>query len=174
MKCKPVCVVPYRHGCAVQWKSTRCSQNWFVDKGVFHRSLKQTFFALLTPYLSIDHNLVASHGLSVTTSGGLAPALPLAFSAISQLDGHGTAGTAADVQPVIPQSRVSRIAFALENLFGTMVQYCLHDASLGPNLAAILYIKLPLISNYIPIPMVFDISRFYCTRHAQPRQRKTI
>lgn len=66
--------------------------------------------------------------------GRLAAEQPPRFSAICQSDGHGTAATAVDNHTVIQHTCVNGITLALWNrCFGTMAQYCFHDASLGPN-----------------------------------------
>lgn len=38
---------------------------------------------------------------------------------------------------------------------------CFRDASLEPDLAAFLYIELPITSHYISVPMAVDISGVY-------------
>lgn len=79
---------------------------------------------------------------------------------------HGTAGSVVDDHPVIPYARVNGIISAsCDHCFGTMEQYCFHDASTGPNFATFLYIELALISNYISVPALFDISGFCCNTH---------
>lgn len=68
----------------------------------------------------------------------------------------------ADDHPVLPHAHVNGITLLLRNCcFGTTTRYCFQDASLGPNLAAFLYIELLLILNSILISMVLDISGFY-------------
>lgn len=47
--------------------------------------------------------------------------------------------------------------------FGTMAQCCFHNTGLGRIWWFFLYIELPFITNYISIPVVFNISGLYCT-----------
>lgn len=54
------------------------------------------------PYLGIDSRLVAPQGLSITGGGSLTIAWPPVFSVIRRSGGHWTAGTVANVCPVIP------------------------------------------------------------------------
>lgn len=100
-------------------------------------------------------------GLSVTTSGNPAAAQPPGFLAICRFGGRGAVSTAADAHTVILPTRVNSVTLISQNRFGTMAQYCIHDAGLRPNLAAFLYIELPPISNYVTVPIVFDLSGLY-------------
>lgn len=103
-------------------------------------------------YLSIV-DIVARRDLSVPTGGGLAAAQPPEFSAICRAGGCRTAGTMANDHPLNSHVHVIGITLVVWNCcFGTLAQYCFRDASLGLNLAAFLYIKSPLITNYISIP----------------------
>lgn len=116
-------------------------------------------------YLYIDRNLVAPGGLSVTAGSSLTVAQPPRFSATRRSGGHGTVGTTADDHPVTRHARVNSITLVTWNhCFGTMAQYCFRDASLRPNLAAFLYIELPLITNLFKIPWCSIYSGF--TAHA--------
>lgn len=77
-------------------------------------------------YLGIERNAVVHRGLPVMAGGGLAAARPLGFLVTCPSSCRGTSGTAAQVHTVIPQ-------------------YYSHDASLEPNLAVLLYIRLHLV-----------------------------
>lgn len=107
-------------------------------------------------YLGIDRNLVAARSLSVTADSDLVVVQFPRFLAICR----SRSLTVADVHAAIPHTRVNDYRHCC---FGTMVQYCFRYMSLGLNLATFLYIGLPLILNYISIPMLLDKCDFYCT-----------
>lgn len=130
------CAALCRDGCVVRRKSTARGQNLYVlqkSSQYFNVRLKKRFSLLM---LCRDCNLASHRGLSVTASGGLAAARPLAFLAICRFAGRGTASTAVDSYPVIPHARVDGItSVSRKRCFGIIAQYCFRDVRLDPYLA---------------------------------------
>lgn len=103
------------------------------------------------------------NGLSVTASSGPTVARPPRFLTICQSGGRGTAGNAADDHFVIQHAFVNGITLVSWNdCFGAMRSIPFVTRILDRIWRVFLYVELPLVTNFISIPVVFNIYGFYC------------
>lgn len=145
----------------VRWKSSTRNQNTcslFKSVAVFYHSFKEIFFFLHCQYCIeiLTAILLPPWLLGYGQRWSRDSAAPGVSGDLLVRRGRGTAGVAANVQPVILHACTRELyclSFA-ESLFWTMVQYHFRGVSFWPNSAAFLYMwNYPLYRTIISIPL---------------------